>query len=492
MSKTTIIYKDTAPGAERNSSISVSGAADFSEPSILPLLPPDELPFPEPVLTLEPNHWLLDGSFTFLAGQRIAFWSAAISGADGYFAELPIITITFPVQYTSVGLTLHFDRASGGYCSEVAIQWLQGNTEKASAVFYPDSTSYFCHQEAVGYNKIIITLRRTSLPHCYAKLEQIIFGIIRTFGMRELRGASIVNETNLISEEVPVSIMRFTLDSRDDVDFIFQFKQRMEAYNDSNLLGAYYIDKFSRKSASIYDIECYDAIGVLGDSTFPGGVYSGKSAKALLEEIVGADFFVEYGPGVTDTTLTGILQPSTRRAALQQVLFAWGVCCTTDGGYSLNVLKLPETAESIGPERTYAGVSVDTSSIVTKVIVVAHTYTQDDTGEVEVNGVKYKDAKTTYTVTNPDVTVNDKANVVEINTATLISPAIGQQTAQRVYDYYARRNVGNAKIVWQGEHLADLVSVPNAYGGSLTGHMEKMEIKLSNTVAAACAVREVT
>ena len=36
--------------------------------------------------------------------------------------------------------------------------------------------------------------------------------------------------------------------------------------------------------------------------------------------------------------------------------------------------------------------------------------------------------------------------------------------------------------------LGDSVTVPNTWGGTTTGNVQKMEIKLSNTVAANCEV----
>lgn len=189
---------------------------------------------------------------------------------------------------------------------------------------------------------------------------------------------------------------------------------------------------------------------------------------------------------VTDSNLTGILQASSKREAIQQVLFAWGVCASTDGRESIRIFHLPETAKEIGRNRTYTGVTVETAAIVTKVNVTAHTYTQSENGTIEIGGVKYSDTTTAYSVSNPNVTATDKQNVVEVTDATLVSPDIGQAVAQRVYDYYLNRNTNRARIVWAGEKLGDLLTLPNAWGGTNTGHVAKMEIKLSNTVASNC------
>lgn len=85
-------------------------------------------------------------------------------------------------------------------------------------------------------------------------------------------------------------------------------------------------------------------------------------------------------------------------------------------------------------------------------------------------------------MSNPDVTATDKQNIKKISDATLVSPAIAPAVAQRVYEYYLRRNTNKSKIVYNGEKLGDCLTIPNSWGSANTGNLAKMEIKLSNTV----------
>lgn len=50
---------------------------------------------------------------------------------------------------------------------------------------------------------------------------------------------------------------------------------------------------------------------------------------------------------------------------------------------------------------------------------------------------------------------------------------------------------GKAKVVFAGEHLGDRVSLPDNCGGRTVGNLEKMEIKLSNTVVYTAGVKGV-
>lgn len=479
MSKTTVTYKDVAVGAQEDATFAAAGAAN--ESAIAKLA---KGVVPGKIITLEHDRWALDGTFDkFYEQSEIAFWSSDISGADGTFDADPVITVTFDQQYSSMGISFVFDDAVGDYVSLLNIKWYQGDTLKADEDFTPDNARYFCSKRVESYDKIVITLQKTMPAMRRAKIDRIIFGVERVFGMTELRKASITNEIDESCIELPISTFAWTLDSLSNVDYMFQLKQPVEVRNNESLLGVYYINGASRAAKRVYDIDCHDALGVLSESQFGGGAYlSGVSAKALLETIC-APFAVEYAEGVTDKTLKGVLEAQSKRDAIQQVIFAWGVCLATDGGSKLRVFNLPDAAKVIPKNRTFVGASVETASIVTAVKVTAHTYTADSNGSVQIGGASYNDTETVYTVNNPNVTATDRQNVVEITGATLVSKDIGQTTAQRVYNYCQKRDTVSAKIVYAGERLGDKISVYTPWVSLVSGHLKKMEITLSNTVA---------
>ena len=172
MSKTTILYKDVAPGAAEDASIATTQSTDFSDVSKLAAGIS-----PSPTITLEKNHWILNGTYDFIEDQPTAFWSSELSGDDCAFQNKPEITVEFDQQYSSVGITLMFDRASGDYCTSVNIKWYQGGTLKEDKDFSPNASTYFCQAQVESYNKVVITINSTNLPGRRAKLEHIVFGI---------------------------------------------------------------------------------------------------------------------------------------------------------------------------------------------------------------------------------------------------------------------------------------------------------------------------
>lgn len=151
MSVTTVLYKDIAPGADEDASVSTTEAMSFSSPS--------KLPFgitPEPTITCEPNHWGLTGDYVTVDTQEVAFWSVETSGDDCDFTHKPVITLEMDQQYSSVGITLAFDTASGDYCPSVNIKWYQGEALKADVDFTPNTAMYFCGQKVQSYDKVVL------------------------------------------------------------------------------------------------------------------------------------------------------------------------------------------------------------------------------------------------------------------------------------------------------------------------------------------------
>ncbi len=482
MSKTSVFYKDIAPGAAENAEFLPSGESEFSDTGLL-----RRETAARAMATGEWNEWILDGSVSPFTGEDIPFWSTELSGEDCLFEHPPSLDIRFTKQFASLGITLVFNDATFTWASRVGIRWYQGEQLRADREYEPTGQSFFCQEKVEAFDRIVITFLRTSLPCKYLKLQQVIFGIYRTFGMGEIRSARVTNQMNRASLELPVSTLSWTIDSDDELGFMFQFKQPMEVRNDGFLIGVYYITDSKRRHRRVYDLTCQDALGVLDGDTFAGGYYSRVSAMALLREILGGDFDVDF-TDVEDTALTGIIKPMTKRAAIQQVAFAWGVCVATDGGEVIRVFNLDTTPEAVGRDRTYTGVTVTTAAMVTAVRVTAHSYTPAENGSVEVGGVKYADATQVFEVRNPDVTANTRQNVKEVKEATLVSPDIGAAAARRVYGYYSLRDTAKARIVWRGELLGDCVTLPSSWDAEPTGNIERMDYVLSNTVAAEVEV----
>jgi hypothetical protein len=331
-----IIYKDVAVGADTDAAVSSSSADAKSELSLLPF-GVETIDF----ATLELNKWGGSGTKKIYNGQDIAFVSTAMSGADCTFEVPPSMAIEFDNNYTTLGVFLRFATNTMDYATGVTLTWYQGETQLDQMTFYPDGVSYYCENTVTAYNKLVISFNATNLPGRYARLEQILFGIVREFRGNELGSVEILQEVNLISAEISINTLDWKLKSRSGVEFIFQLKQPVMAYNGSTLIGVFYIDdKAKRTAENIYEIPCCDAIGVLDGYEFEAVMYSDKNAVEALEEIVDGAFELDIDASFASATLTGLNPAGTRRTALQQVAFAIGAVIDTSGSEKIRVYLL--------------------------------------------------------------------------------------------------------------------------------------------------------
>lgn len=481
-----IVYQDIAAGANDDADVTTESAQEFSNPGLLPF--EGESP---PLASLEPNQWILDGTREIVDDQPIRFWSSAMSGEDGTFEEPPAIDIDFDSRYTSPGIFLHFDEESGEYCPGVVIQWRRGASLLAEERFTINSPRFFCSRIVEAYDHVSIQLLSTNIPYRYAKLSKIVFGITRIFYRGELRNVMVTAETSIISSEIAVNTLNFTLDSEEDVDYMFQLKQPVSAYDGDSLIGVFYIDNSTHRAKGLYDLSCIDAVGVLDEDNFPAAMYSGKSAKALLEEILGGHFDLDLDTTLVSATVSGYWPGGTRREALQQVAFALNAIVDTSGTDAVRVYLDRENAPSLFPQnRIFVGGTVDTSAIVTAVRVTAHTYSTTGSGNdtVEVDGTTYYHTASVTTIENPKATASDKQNVIEVDRATLVNPQNVNAVARHVYDYYAKRERQNVRIVMNGERPGDRAAIPTPWGSVVNGFISRMDITLSGFAAADCEI----
>lgn len=481
-----IVYQDIAAGADEDALVSARGASSFSDVSLLPFQASRA-----PIASLGPGGWPLDGSREILDGQGVGFWSEAPSGADGRFETPPEVTIEFDQRCTSPGIFLTFDPEGGGYCPDVTVQWFRGASKLYEGSYRPNGPEYFCARTVEAYDKIVIRLESTSLPYQFAKLSGILFGVARTFLRNELRNVHVTQEVSIISDQVAINTLNFTLDSEADVEYMFQLKQPVYSYDNETLIGVFYINNSKRRAKGLYDVSCIDAIGVLDEDPYPARMLVNEPVRDLLEDILGGHFNLDLAPSMSAAAVTGYLPGGTRRQALQQVAFELCAMVDTSGSEAVRVYKDREASPRRVPaRRIYTGGTVERSAIVTGIQVTAHSYAPGEgtNDVVEVDGQPYQHATSTLAINNPNVTASDKQNVVEVKEATLVNPGNVGAVAQHLYNYYAMRDTQRVRLVMDGEKPGDHVAVATPWGTVMNGYIVSMNIVLSGIAAAECEI----
>lgn len=472
-----IVYQDIAVGAAEDAAVTATNKDSISDVSLLPFGGDTGI-----YATLEPNLWVLDGTVDIYDGQEVALVSSTMSNASNEFpsSSRPVITINFDESYTSLGI--YIEQVGSAYCDRLSIQWYNGASLLMEKEFEPTGNSYFCEQTVQNYNKVVITC--LSMTHHYrrVRISRILFGLVREFLQDEIRSgaASIVQQIDNTGREVAYNTLDWKLSSKDDIDFIFQQKQMMEAYDGNTLIGTFYVDDSDRLALRQYSIACKDAIGVLDDDPFPDAYYSNKNALALAQEICG-DFEVDMQADLQNKTVTGVIYQQSRRGALQQLCFAINAIADTSGTNKIRIFTLDNTDLVILDEhRLRPSGSVTKSSAVTAVTVTAHSYSTSGSGSgIKIGNTTYYDTQTTRTIQNPDVSDSEKANVVEVADATLVSPSNLAEVTQNLYNEVIKRQTHKVSFRLNGELVGQYVQTITPWESDFTGYYITGHIKLS-------------
>lgn len=532
MAKNYIVYDDTSPNAKRECTMQMAALLPFTGVEDLKL---DEISVPE-IATLETNFWMLSGAMGVLPAtpeeEDWGAWSAAQTGEDGKFAAAPVLTIFFTDLRSSVGISFGF---GADWCNDLTIQWFRGAVQIASADFAPDASTYLCAKEVEYYDRLVITFRGMVQPHRFLKLESVSFGTTRTFSDGTLNSLDIYFGGSLTGTDLEISTMNMTLKTRQAIPFLFQRQQSFNAYHGDTLVGVFYLDKAERLSADTWDVSTINAIGVLDESTYLGGVYSGILAETLIADIL-TNHVHTVSNDIAGIPIYGYLPVCTRREALQQVLFAIGAVAYTAFVDQIMIAPASSAMDRIyTAQNTCIDPSIKYEIPITGVEVIEHNYLPgterkelfsdalpagthivlfsapaaslsisggtfaesganyakvavEAAGTVTITGLPYEDHTKSVTITNPTVLPTDLENMPRVTDATLITAANSAAVVRRLYEYYQRRRSVSAELIITTEHPGAKISLPTGYAGGLTGHVKNVNISLSSNMRAAVEV----
>ncbi len=303
--------------------------------------------------TLEQDFFLLDGVQQELADtvEDIAYFSSELSGADGSFEENPAIEISFTENHSSVGITLYFQDE---YPLEMLILWYDlWGIQISKKEFKVDGLTFFARNQVEDFAKLKIIFTRTK-PYHYVKLRYLEYGttLIMGEGGMPVKGASLVEETDRLSDKLAINKLSYKLiDSEDDFNVgnmsglhkVLQKRQSMEAFEVVNgtsiSLGTYFLDSF-KTDKNVAAISAVDLKGLLDDYRFMNGrVYDGEAAANVIREIFVTAGIEEYelAAELEEIKLYGWLKIQTCRKALREVLFACGAVIDSRKGIRIYI-----------------------------------------------------------------------------------------------------------------------------------------------------------
>lgn len=366
----------------------VENAMGFNQPfANLSLFKTGERP-PER-MTLEQNFSILDGSMEEMPDNptEYAYFSNVMSGADGYFETNPQFRVQFSEKHSSVGLTLHFEEVYPDY---ILIRWYDlSGIEISKKYFSVDSLDYYAENQVEEYGAVEIEFLHT-VPFHFVKMYYVQYGHEYVWGMDVIKEASLSEETDIISDKVPINKLSMTfIDANEEFNIgnttglhkVFQKKQKMYSYEkidgNSVLLGIFFLDK-NTTTKNLSKLEAVDYKGILDNTDFRDGrVYNGDLAGTVIEEIMATagitDFQIDNG--TYNTKLYGTLKIQTCRKALREVLFACGSIAETSRRTDIYIRKSDRDIKSTIRRARKFSTTLKTDYYISDVTVKYPVYT---------------------------------------------------------------------------------------------------------------------
>lgn len=318
----------------------------------------------------------------------------------------------------------------------------------------------------------------------------------------------------------------------------FRYGTVFKHFVDSNLVSKYFLSESKRLGKRNYQYSLFSAIGLLDRQYFSGGLYTGTSLSSVIGSIL-SNTGIEYSisSDLNSVTVYGWLPYSTKRDALQQVLFATNVHLFKDDNRNFRFGYFDNSSISdIPSSRVFENGSLQYPKLATKVTVVEHGFynlgSEEETtlfdntqGSIANNTlIQFNNApvivsslRTTGSITMSNITVNTavisgqgtiigkpythiKTNIVrnysgdddrdeyevQVTEATLVSVTNSEAVADRVADYYFNYYIVNADVKLIDEKCGLLYSLENTYGGTSTGILSKINKVFSSFVRGSC------
>ena len=367
---------------------------------------------PTPYCTLEQNLWCLDGNRKAIpesANGDNCYVSDVLSDDTCIFSsKLPIITISFSKVFDKLipGMTITWSSTYGEFADTFSVIAYNGDTiVTEKEVVGNRSVKSLVLMEIIGYDRIVIVIKKWCLPNHRARVEEILVGLNKVYGRGQLFNYSHKQTVDPISTSLPKVEIDFSIDNVDG---------EYNPYN-TNGLAKYLMERQEIKSR--YGLKMDDgSIEWIKGGTFYLSEWYAKQ-NGITADFKARDL-LEFMSGIYYDTITQITNRSLYDLAVS-VLQSADLPLNSDGTIKWVVdesLKLIYTSAPL-PEDTLANCLQLIANAGECVIY------QDRTGTLRIEPLKYDET---------DYAVN-KFNSYSKSEITLSKPL--KQVNVKVYSY---------------------------------------------------------
>lgn len=282
----------------------------------------------------------------------------------------------------------------------------------------------------------------------------------------DIVSAELFSELSPISETLGYGTFNAVVKSETTAILNYTENTPLGYYYNGEIFATYYVNRVKRVGKSKYAIEAYDIIGVLSKQQHMGGIYTGQTAKEIIDEVCG-DIEIVYDDPIINARLYGWLPIGTRRDNLRRVLFALGAVAKSSRWGQLHIAVLSQNVvdelNKIGK-----GAEVDYPEPVGAILLTEHQFVKgvqanDETlfegltldgdvitfdepvYEITAEGIPLKTVHANYVVVGAgNGTISGKKYV---HTKREITETLGRGSEEAVYDDATLVSVTNSAAV---------------------------------------------
>lgn len=405
-----------------------------------------------PLISYEPDYWLLDGNWKIKPVDdddvHAGIISLSQSDATGAFAVAPEMTIELSTAHDIEGLNIRFSQISNDYCNDIDVIYYNTSDVVIRADNYnPSSWEFSTDTPVSGVKKVVIIFYTTNKPYRFLRITGVDFGTLITFSAGAIKSASIVEQVNPLSTELPIGVFDLSLFSSNSAFSIInpagdyaalEERQPLDAYESIDgsqiYMGRYYLDNWENPSDTQVIFRCIDALGILDTIPYVGGIWtSPTTASDLIDEIMTlANIPYDLDPSLESVEVKGWIPFTNCRAALQQIAFAIGAYVTCSRSSLIKIyptVLASDATEYAGSitraEKAASEQSLTLKTLITGVSVTAHNYVANTTVRTLYNGtltagthtIKFSAPAHTLNITGATISASG-ANYATVTVAT--------------------------------------------------------------------------
>ena len=212
-----------------------------------------------------------------------------------------------------------------------------------------------------------------------------------TFSGTDVISASLVEEVNPISIELPYNVLEVKVYNTDIAlsvfsnDCVLSERLPVECYENidgvSRYLGKFYLDTFVNTNDYTLELRAFDAIGVMSKTDYDGGFWSTPTSLLLIlnQVLLSKGIVFTVDDSIKDTTIQGWIPPGNLRGALQQICFAAGAVasCARSDKVVIVPVNLPYRRfdARVRDSQKLSNQPTELLKVVTSIELVSHSYT---------------------------------------------------------------------------------------------------------------------